>query len=72
MNHGGYHKTLIGALSAIDAITESPWWATDQLARICHDTGKPVAMLTLEDLQRAWAQVGSPEAHPEYDQRSHP
>jgi len=64
---GQYHKTLISALQPLDGITRTPWWATDKFARICMETGKPVAMLTIQDLLKAWSDVGdAAEHHPKY------
>ena len=66
-HHGQYHLTLIQALEPLDGLTEAPWWATDQFARLCMETGKPVAMLTVGDLLSAWKQVGdAAENHPKY------
>lgn len=68
---GPYHKTLIDALLPLDGITQTPWWATDQFARILMETGKPVAMLTVQDLLKAWADVGdAAENHPKYRRES--
>jgi hypothetical protein len=50
-----YHLTLVEALARLDGISESPWWATASMARLCQQTGKPVCDLTVADLQRAWA-----------------